>query len=316
MKKLFCIFVLMISLLSLTSCRSQVLEKAQETTKQYNEQLTQYKEKTSEYNQAVEQITKVNKDIEDEINKAQTAIDKGETPFDEKTLTTLKDSMGKADKVKASVPEKLPEYKEMKVDEEAKTDDIKAMIEKAEEDMEAMEKCEVPETPAIPDASKEIKTLSADLKAYEDSIQSLKQVTAPSDDFIKSRLKTIKTITAIDAVTEDHDPNGQLNKQGGYIGCTYFADKRIDRSELYIEDGKDNVIDIGTEGGGAIEVFNTKEEAEVRDSYLGGFDGMGSMSSGSHHVIGTIIIRTSTQFKASEQNKLTEDITKALTKVE
>ncbi len=316
MKKLLCTFIFMISLLSLTSCRDQVLEKAQETVKQYNKQLAQYNEKISEYNQAVDQITKGNKDIEDEINKAQTVIDKGETPFDEKTLTTLKDSMGEADKTKVSVPEKLPEYGELKVDEEVKTDDIKAMIEKAEEDMEAMEKCEVPTVPKVPDVSKVIKSLSSDLKAYENSIQSLKQVTAPSDDFIKNRLQTIKTITAIEAVTEDHDPNGQLNKQGGYIGCTYFTDKRIDRSELYIEDGKDNVIDIGTEGGGAIEVFNTKEEAEVRDSYLGSFDGMGSMSSGSHYVIGTIIIRTSTQFKASEQNKLTEDITKALTKVE
>ena len=149
MKKLLCTFIFMISLLSLTSCRDQVLEKAQETVKQYNKQLAQYNEKISEYNQAVDQITKGNKDIEDEINKAQTVIDKGETPFDEKTLTTLKDSMGEADKTKVSVPEKLPEYGELKVDEEVKTDDIKAMIEKAEEDMEAMEKCEVPTVPCL-----------------------------------------------------------------------------------------------------------------------------------------------------------------------
>ena len=126
------------------------------------------------------------------------------------------------------------------------------------------------------------------------------------------RLQRIETITAMDHVTEDHDPNGQLNKQGGYIGCIYFTDTQVDRSELYIEDGKDNVIDIGTDGGGAIEIFATADEANVRNNYLAGFDGMGAFSSGSHYVEGTCIIRTSNYLNGTQQKELTEKITQAL----
>jgi len=142
----------------------------------------------------------------------------------------------------------------------------------------------------------------------------LKQVTAPEDAFVMERLQGIETITAIDAVTEDHDPNNQLNKQGGYIGCIYFSDTQVDKSKLYIEDGKDNVIDVGTIGGGAVEIFKTAKEAETRNAYLGGFDGTG-FSSGSHYVIGTCIIRTSDNLTGTQQTELTEKITEALTRV-
>ena len=120
----------------------------------------------------------------------------------------------------------------------------------------------------------------------------------------------------MDAVSEEHDPNGQLNKQGGYIGCIYFTDSQVNRSELYIEDGKDNVIDVGTDGGGAIEIFATAEEAKVRDTYLAGFDGMGAFSSGSHYVEGTCIIRTSNYLSGTQQKDLTSKITEALITVD
>lgn len=49
-----------------------------------------------------------------------------------------------------------------------------------------------------------------------------------------------------------------FNKQGVYICCVYFKDTQVDRSQLYIEDGKDNVIDVGTDGGGTIEVLTVQ----------------------------------------------------------
>lgn len=121
----------------------------------------------------------------------------------------------------------------------------------------------------------------------------------------------VETISAIEPVTEDHDPNGQLNKQGGYIGCIYFTDTQVDRSQLYIEDGKDNVIDVGTDGGGAIEVFATAKEANVRNDYLASFDG-GMFASGSHYVEGTCLIRTSNYLNGTQQKELTAKITEAL----
>ena len=138
----------------------------------------------------------------------------------------------------------------------------------------------VPELPEVPDYTEAISKLDEARVAYENSVQGLKQVTAPSDEFVMERLQRIETITAMGAVTEDHDPNGMLNKQGGYIGCIYFTDTQVDRSLIYIEDGLDGVIDVGTEGGGAIEVFATAEEANVRNDYLATFDGMGAGASG------------------------------------
>ena len=106
-----------------------------------------------------------------------------------------------------------------------------------------------------------------------------------------------------------------LKKQGGYIGCIYFEDTQVDRNELYIEDGKDNVIDIGCDGGGAIEIFNSAKEAETRDTYLGSFDGTG-FASGSHYVYGTIIVRTSNELNGSQQLELTDKIVNELIYVE
>lgn len=133
---------------------------------------------------------------------------------------------------------------------------------------------------------------------------------APTDDFVMERLKLIGTITDMAPVTEDHDPNEQLGKQGGYIGCIYFKDMQVDRSEIYAD--SDDVIEVGTEGGGAIEIFNTAAEAAAREAYLASFDGTG-YASGSHHITGTCLIRTSTHLTASQQNDLTDKISQVLT---
>lgn len=41
----------------------------------------------------------------------------------------------------------------------------------------------------------------------------MKQITNPNEDFVIQRLKGIPNISGYQAVTEDHDPNGNLNKQ-------------------------------------------------------------------------------------------------------
>ncbi len=133
---------------------------------------------------------------------------------------------------------------------------------------------------------------------------------APSDEFVMERLKLIGTITEIAAVTEDHDPNGQLGKQGGYIGCIYFTDSQVDRSLIYTQ--TNDVIDVGTEGGGAIEIFADKKDAVVREAYLAAFDGT-AFSSGSHRIVGTCLVRTSFHLTASQQNALTDQIEQVLT---
>lgn len=146
----------------------------------------------------------------------------------------------------------------------------------------------LPSMPEVPDYSEVINLVEMAQKAYENSIQSFTQVTAPSDEFVLERLQRVDTITMMDAVTEEHDPNGKLGKQGGYIGCIYFRDLQVEQSQLYVDGDPNDVIDVGTQGGGALKIFLTVEDAEARNTYLGSFNGT-AFTSGSHYVVGTIL---------------------------
>ena len=61
-----------------------------------------------------------------------------------------------------------------------------------------------------------------------------------------------------------------------------------------------------TDCGGCIEVFTTQEEALKRDKHLGIFS-----VSGSHKVIGTVIVRTSYELSQEDQVELESRICKA-----
>ena len=145
----------------------------------------------------------------------------------------------------------------------------------------------------------------------ENGIKQLKQVTAPNQDFVVARLKTVPGIVNIAAVTEDHDPNGQLNKAGGYTSTVFFESQNVDQSQLF----EDDLIEKGTDAGGAIETYKSVEDATKRDTYLGAFDG-GVLAPGSHKVVGTLVVRTSNELTATQQNELTQSIIDALTRLE
>lgn len=145
----------------------------------------------------------------------------------------------------------------------------------------------------------------------ENGIKQLKQVTNPSQDFVMARLKEVPGIINMEPVTEDNDPNGNLNKAGGYTSDVYFESQNVNQSDVYGND----LIEKGVDAGGAIETYKTNKDAAERDSYLGVFDG-GVISSGSHKVIGTVLIRTSDKLTATQQNELTQAIIDALTRLE
>ena len=306
---------MLIMVLSFTGCGNKALEAANEAVDNYNAEVSVYNETIAPYNSIIQEITAKNQELQDVVNAAQDALNKGETPFDETTTATLKDAMAAALDSKISVPEAIPAYNELAVNENAKRDELEAITAQATADIEAMKAFTLPDMPAVPDYSDAIQNVVSSLQAYEDSVQGLKQITAPSDDFVMERLQRIDTITAMEAVTEDHDPNGKLNKQGGYIGCIYFRDTQVDWSQLFIPDGEDTVIDVGCDGGGAIEIFENVDDAQSRDTYLGGFDGT-AFASGSHYVYGTIIVRTSDELSGTKQLELPDKIVQALISVE
>lgn len=318
MKRIKSIFVLVsILVVSLTACsNAKALEAAKVAVDSYNAAVEDYNAKASTFNEVATQVNKVNLEFQGKINDVQDVINKGEEPFDENTLTELKTAMSDASTAKKGDVEILEALDTLSVSEDMKSKELKEIEEKATTEIENVKAMTIPSTPDVPDYSEHESVLQEKLKAYENSVQGMKQVTAPTDEFVKERLQRIETITEMDAVTADHDPNGQLNKQGGYIGCIYFTDTQVDRSKLYLQEGKDNVIDAGTNGGGAIEIFKTADEAKTRDTYLATFDGMGAMASGSHYVVGTCLVRTSNYLNGTQQLELTDQIRQALIAVD
>lgn len=145
-----------------------------------------------------------------------------------------------------------------------------------------------------------------DLRAFVDSYNN--PLINPPAEFVIQRLSRISEIREIQAATEDNDPNGGLNKAGSYTAAVYFESGNIDQAEF---DEKD-VVGKGTSCGGSIEVFSTIADAERRNSYLGNFDGT-IFASGSHHVVGTVVVRTSNDMTATQQKHLEGQIIEVLT---
>ena len=313
MSKRIVVLLMTFTIILLTACGNKTLKNAQTAVENYNNEISSYNEKISPFNEAVQKIIDANQALDDHIAIIQASIDKSGPPYDIETKQILNENITKAQESKAIAPEKLPLFVELEIDENANNDDLKLVIEKSEEDIAVMVSTAVPKVPDVPDYTKVIEDVEEKYSEYQVSVQRLKQISAPPDDFVISRLKRIDTILEIEAVSEGNDPNGQLNKQGGYIGCIYFSDKQVDKSKLFIE--IDSVIEIATDGGGAIEIFKTVAEAKTRETYLAAFDG-GFLSSGSHHVLGTVLIRTSRELTASQQNELTQKIIDVLLDVE
>ncbi len=278
----------------------------------YNAAVATYNEQVARYNEAVESVKEENKLVVTELGNAQTVINGNGEPYDGATLLDLKNAIAELESTKVDDPASLEEESTVEVDAEMSRDELDQVKEDVMERSAQLEEKTVPDPPSAPDYANAIEGLRDALQLYQMSVQSLNQITAPADEFVIERLQGVDTITKIEAVTEDHDPNGQLNKQGGYIGCIYFRDNQIEPDSLYLEDGEEDVIEIGTEGGGSIEIFQTPEEAEARNQYLAGFDGAGFLSPGSHQVEGTLVVRTSDNLTATQQKELTEKIVAAL----
>lgn len=138
----------------------------------------------------------------------------------------------------------------------------------------------------------------------------IKQITAPTDAWVIERMKTLEQVKDIEPVTEKNNPDGLLNKTGGYIGCIYFSVNNIDQDKITGA----SVVEKGTDAGGAVEIYNSLADAEARCEYLSGFDGT-ILYSGSYAIVGTMVIRTSYLLTDEEQFELTDKLTNAFTMV-
>jgi|GEM_PF-154113 len=234
-----------------------------------------------EFKDTVSTVTEKNKELDQEIANAEELIKQTPYSLNENFIFALEHS--------------ITEAKESKVtdfDTPDSVDEINARIEELKN---------VDYTEEIENLKKDQEALTIDSKRFE-------LVNNPSAEYIIECLKKVPEIVDTLAVTENNDPNGQLNKPGGYTSAIYFADSRVDPEELYGE----TLIDRGTDAGGCVEVYASVEDANKRKDYLSLYNG-GIFASGSNIVVGTVLIRTSNKLTASQQQDLADKIVAALT---
>ena len=233
------------------------------------------------------EVTRIQAEVsqkDEAVDKAKALLDEGKLPLEEEDETAVRDAIEKANDFEFEEPEVPKELEDIK----SETEKLKGIT-----------------------CTEETETVEKATSNLETSIKKCELVTAPEQDYVIKCLKTVKNVGKIEPVTEDHDPNGMLGKQGGYTAQIYFSSPLV--KDPYLTG---DVIDDGTDGGGSVEVFTTNEEAKTREEYLAGFDSSGALASGSHKVVGSCLVRTSNNLKASQQKKLEKQIIKALTKLD
>ena len=249
------------------------------------------KEAQTAFEAAVATLEEKNTEVDNAVADLTETMDSEVAPLDESTLKACEESISAAQGAKVTAPEMASTTEEIK----SQTAEIEGT-----------------------DYAKVLEDMANAKKALLDSIKQREQVTNPTDAFVIQRLSGVEHIQTPTAVTEEMDPNGNLNKQGGYTATVYFLSDLVDQSKVFASeyDATGNeVIDKGTDGGGAVEVYANEEDANKRSDYLASFDGS-ILASGSHKVCGTCLIRTSNLLTASQQQELEQAIIDALTKLE
>ena len=200
----------------------------------YNAAVQEYNNSISAYNQAASGITEANDKLQKALDAAQTVLDKGEAAYEPDTQDQLESAVQKAKKSFVEAPVQIDPLEEREVPGSFNSKDLELAQHEAETALLAVEeaKGKIPETPEVPDYAKELEAVQTAQKKYEDSVQKLANITAPSDSFVRERIERIGTVVEAEAVTAEHDPNGLLGQNGGYIGCVYFLDERVDRNLL------------------------------------------------------------------------------------
>lgn len=129
-------------------------------------------------------------------------------------------------------------------------------------------------------------------------------VKVPTEDYIISCLESTPNILEVAAASEENDPNGKLNSKDGYYSAVFFSVDLLNQGELY----GDELIDEGTSAGGCVEAYKTESDAWARDEYLSGYDDNWLLNAGYHTVVGTLVIRTSSELSENDQAQLEANI--------
>lgn len=280
----------------------------------YNELVAKHNSDVTAYNESVKVIVETNAVLDRTIATARAILDAGDIPFDPQTAINLTQALQLAIEVRMDDPTELLLKETIGVQEDATVSELEDLRSRINVLMEDVQNDTVPAPLETPDYTDVIAGILDAQTAYEISVKIQKQLTAPNDEFVVERISQIDSILSFAAVTKYNDPNGLLGTEGGYIGCIYFSDRRVDKEKLNLKPSEYDVITMGTIGGGAIEVYSSTDEAERRNEYLSSYDNT-TLNPGSHVVVGTLVIRTSSMLTAEQQQELTNDIITALTEL-
>lgn len=229
-------------------------------------------------------LSQKNEKLDNAVSSAEALIAEGTPALDPDVYPTLETTIATAKAARMEIPA-MPD----------ETDAILALI---------------PELDSV-DYSDVLADILEAQEAVKYSVAQYALVDAPTEAYIIDCLGKVAGITGISAATEDNDPNGNLNKAGGYTAQVYFSYELVDQSTVT----GNTIIEKGTKCGGSIEVYTSVADAEKRNSYLATFDGT-PFATGSHVVIGTVVVRTSHKLTATQQKDLEARIIEALITIE
>lgn len=248
-----------------------------------------HNEAVERFGAATDGLEERNAELEKTIKSIQKVLKSGDKPLDPTRSEQANSAIGEAQGAIEHAPDMPRE-----------TDEINAVAQQIK---------------SMGNYTAQLNNLSSAKTELEKSIAQLKQVTNPAETFVIGRLTGLENITGVEAATEGNDPNGSLNKAGGYTAAVFFSSNLVDQSQLYLSGQYTPIIDAGCDGGGVVEVFKTTEDAEKRNEYLAGFDGS-VLAPGSHTIIGTCVVRTSNLITASQQQAQQQAIIDSLTRLD
>lgn len=152
----------------------------------------------------------------------------------------------------------------------------------------------------------DIKTINEMKLTVDEDCEIINALINPSENWVISKLNKCEDIKSSEGITDENDPNGLLGKDGGYTGAVYFTIDKL------TGDDTASPIQLGTDGGGCVEIYKNISEASNRCTYLKQFDNS-FMQSGSYAIIGTMVVRTSYQLAESSQYLITNEIFESFT---
>ena len=242
-------------------------KEASEAVRAYNEAAGAYNENIAPYNEAAAGIAAADSQLREVLEAAAEVIEQGEEAYEPETLEELRAEVEKAERALVEVPVQIDPFGEMEETYSFDRTDLESVKLEAEAAASAVQEvaAKIPPQPKVPDYTEQIEAVQKARTAYENSVRKLENVTAPADAFVRERLKGLEHVVQTAAVTESNDPNELLGKEGGYLGCVYFLDDRIE-PELLPEEVYEDAEPAGEEEGGGQQISGETEDEEAADS--------------------------------------------------